>query len=86
MSDLRWREKMRKIEQAAASGDQVPEKAKRMGLNFFAFFALLVLIGLWGLTILSAVGENFGTATVLAIISTLVTWISWNVYRAPKLP
>lgn len=86
MSDLRFREKLRQVEKAATTSDQVPEKAKRVGLVIVFAFALLVIVGVLTLAVLAALGSSYGTALFLTAIGTGLAFIVWNVYRAPKLP
>ncbi|WP_342527995.1 hypothetical protein MKY84_04235 [Chryseomicrobium sp. FSL W7-1435] len=86
MSDLRFREKLREIEKAAATEDHVPEKAKQLGLLFTALFVCLLIIGIFVLAILSAFGRSFVTSGVLFALGISIASVAWNVYRAPKLP
>lgn len=86
MSDLRLIEKMRQIEQAAKTEDQVPEKAKRIGLILATIAAIFILVSLFTLAILAVIGGNFFTAITLFVLVAGFSFICWNVYRAPKLP
>lgn len=86
MSDLRFREKLRQVEKAATTSDQVPEKAKRVGVLIVFAFALLLIVGLLTLAVLTAIGSSYGTAIFLTVIGIGLAFIVWNVYRAPKLP
>lgn len=86
MSDLRFREKLRQVEKATTTSDQVPEKAKRVGVLIVFAFTILVIMGLLTLAVFAAIGSSYGTAIVLTGIGLGLTFIVWNVYRAPKLP
>lgn len=86
MSDLRFREKLRQVEKAATTSDQVPEKAKRIGVLVVFTFAILVIAGVLTLAVLAAIGSSYGTATFLTAVGLGLAFILWNVYRAPKLP
>lgn len=86
MSDLRFREKLRQVEKAATTSDQVPEQAKRVGVLIVFAFAILVIMGLLTLAVLAAMGSSYGTAIFLIAVGVGLAFIVWNVYRAPKLP
>lgn len=86
MSDLRLREKLREIEKAAATGDRVPERAKSWGVTLFTIMGALVVIALTVMAILSFIGNSLWTGIVLTIFAVLLSWIGWNLWRAPKLP
>lgn len=86
MSDLRFREKLRQVEKAATTSDQVPEKAKRIGVLVVFTFAILVIASVLTLAVLAAIGSSYGTAIFLTAVGLGLAFIVWNVYRAPKLP
>ena len=86
MSDLRFREKLRQVEKAATTSDQVPEKAKRFGVWVVFLFSILLIMSLLMLAVLAAIGSSYGTAIFLTAIGLVLAFIVWNVYRAPKLP
>lgn len=86
MADLRLREKMREIEKAATTEDRVPERAKFWGLSFFIGIGILVILALVTLAILSFIGGSVWTGLFLSGTAATLSWVGWNLWRAPKLP
>lgn len=86
MADLRLRDKLREIEKAAKTEDQVSERAKSWGVTLFTIMGVFVVIALFLLSLFSFLGGSIGMAITFGILGLLLSWIGWNLWRAPKLP
>ncbi|MFJ8065994.1 hypothetical protein ACIQYS_15305 [Psychrobacillus sp. NPDC096426] len=85
MADLHYREKLRKIEQAA-SKNEVPNSAKNFGLGCFTL-GMLLFIGLLLFLAISLFIHNiiFGSV-VTFVVAAVFIFILMKLLTAPKLP
>jgi len=85
MADLHYREKLRKIEQAAST-NEVPNSAKNFGLGCFTL-GMLLFIGFLLFLATSLFIHNFTFSSLITfVIAALFIFILIKLLTAPKLP
>lgn len=86
MADMRIREKVKIVSEAAKHGESVPEQSKQLGVLVFLLFlasAILVLIAL--IIGLFMNGHTF-SASIVFIIAALLTYSIRKILKADDLP
>ncbi|TQR08748.1 hypothetical protein [Psychrobacillus soli] len=85
MADLQYREKLRKIEQAAST-NEVSNKAKNFGLGCFTLGMLLFIGFLLFLAISLFINDIIFGSVVTFIVAAFFIFIVMKLLTAPKLP
>ena len=85
MADLHYREKLKKIEQAASS-NRVSDNAKNIGMGCFIFGFILVIVFLLFLSISLWLNEIIIGSVLTAVVMIICMLVLYKLWTAPKIP
>ncbi|WP_391119842.1 hypothetical protein [Psychrobacillus sp. L3] len=86
MADLHYREKLRTIEKAATTSNEVPDKAKNLGMGCFTLGTILFIAFLLFIAFsLFANGIVIGSIITI-FIAIILLFVLIKLWIAPKLP
>ena len=86
MADFQWREKIRNIERSTKEASQVPERAKSLGFGCFTLGMIIVVL-LFAFISFGLIVQSYWIAGGVTLIFTLgLSFITFQLIRADKLP
>ncbi len=86
MADMRIREKVKIVSEAAKRGESVPEQSKRLGVIVFFLFSGSAILILLALTIGLFMSGHIYSASIIFILAALLTYSIRKVLKADDLP
>lgn len=86
MADLHFREKLRTIEKAASTSNEVPEKAKNLGMGCFTLAAILLIAFLLFLAFSLYINEIIIGSIITFVLAVILLFMLIKLWTAPKLP
>ncbi|WP_342508355.1 hypothetical protein [Sporosarcina sp. FSL K6-2383] len=86
MADIQLREKIKKITAAAKQGDSISERSKNIGLIIFLLLFGCGIIVLFALTIGLMMNGHFIIATIVFLITALLTYSIIKMMTAGDIP
>lgn len=86
MADLHYREKLKKIEQAALSSDEIPEQVKTFGMGCFHIGVILVIGFLIFLAISLFLNDIIIGSIITLVVACAFIYILIKLWTAPRLP
>ncbi|MFF2753352.1 hypothetical protein ACFVR1_06290 [Psychrobacillus sp. NPDC058041] len=86
MADLHYREKLKTIEKAATTSNEIPDKAKTLGIGCFTIGTIL-LIGFLLFLAFSLFTNGIIIGSIITIfIAFILLFVLIKLWIAPKLP
>lgn len=86
MADLHYREKLKTIEKAAVTSDQVPEKAKSFGMGCFSLATILFVLFLLFLGFSLFSNGIYIGAIITFVVALALSFVLYKLWSAPKYP
>jgi glucan phosphoethanolaminetransferase (alkaline phosphatase superfamily) len=86
VSDFQWREKIRKVQNSTKEESQVPERAKSLGFGCFTMGMMLMCLFFAIITIGMFAQSHPVIGTVSMIIALGISYMTYQLIRADKLP
>lgn len=86
MADLHFREKLKNIEKAASTSNEIPEKAKNIGMGCFTLGMILLIAFLIFLAFSLFINGILIGSSICFIIAIILVFVLIKLWTAPKLP
>lgn len=86
MADLHYREKLKTIEKAAISSDQVSDKAKSFGMGCFSLAMILFVLFLLFLAFSLFTNGIYIGAIITFVAALTLSFVLFKLWSAPKYP
>lgn len=86
MADLHYREKLKAIEKAASTSNEVPEKAKSLGMGCFTLGTILFIAFLFFLAFSLFINNIIIGSVITFFVAIIFIFILIKLWTAPKLP